>query len=214
MTPAVFLKKQKELLGEVQRQSGAAPTWDDPQLNSFRDDEISLLYSKGLYRMNSTRSLAGWTESVIPTYSTGVIQRYFAMPLTMRRAYKVEFMDPTTDESVWKTFHFDTDEEPGFIRIDGASGYEGYKVRLYGEFEYTTIDLCTAEVADVCKFGSVIRALVGQYVQRQRANRARTSTRTTDVSPGAIAAGIAVIGRQYEKAVADALSIQSVRAYG
>ena len=213
MTPQQFRQKQKELLGELQRQTGAAPTWTDPQLDSWRDDEIGTLYSKGLYKISSTRLLAGWTETTIPTYSTGTVQRYFAVPATMRKVVKVEFIDPTTDEVVGFSSRFDSSESTGFIRLDQAHGFEGYKVRLVGEVEYTTIEELPREVADVCAYGSIIRALTGEYVQRQRSARRRVSSRTTDVSPGAIAAGIGVMMAQYKEKIKNALSIQDVRVF-
>lgn len=213
MTPQTFRNKQKELLGEAQRQTGAAPTWTDPQLDSWRDDEIATLYSKGLYKVSSTRLLAGWTETTIPTYSTGTVQRYFTVPTTMRKVIKVEFIDPTTDEVVGWSNRFDSGESTGFIRLDNAYGNEGYKVRLVGEVEYSTIDDVTREVADVCAYGSIIRALTGEYIQRQRSARRRTATRTTDASPGAIAAGIGVMMAQYKEKIANALSVQDVRVF-
>lgn len=213
MTPATFRTKVKELLGETQRQSGSAPAWTDPQLDSWRDSELSTLYAKGLFKVDSTRTLAGWTETTIPTYTTGVRQRYYSMPAAMRRVLRIEIIDPTDDGVVMETTRFDSHETTGYVRLDIGANYSTNKIRLIGEFEYTTIDECPAEVADVMAFGVVIRALVGEYIQRQRSKRARTSTRITDVAPGAIAAGLAVINFQYKQRLADALSIQDLRVY-
>lgn len=214
MTPSAFRTKQKELLGEVQRQTGAQATWTDPQLDSWRDDELALLYSKGLFRVGSTRTLAGWTETLVPTYTTGTVQRYFPLPATMRRVYKIELIDPNTDEVVKRTFDFDSGEDSGFVRLDLAMGYEGYKIRLFGEIEYTIIDTAPAEIADVAKIGSVIRALVGQYVQSQRANRTRQTNNAVTANPRAITAVLAFMTRLYENAQAHARSIQDTRVYG
>lgn len=213
MTPSQFRTAQKELLGEAGRQTGAAPTWTDQQLDNWRDQELGTLYSKGLYKLSSTRLLSGWTEATIPTYASGVRQRYFSVPTNMRKVLKVEYLDPTTEEVIGTSNHFDSSESTGFVRLDTAHGYEGYKVRLVGEVEYATVDELPREVADVCLYGSIIRALTGEYVQRQRSARRRTSTRTTDVAPGAIAAGIAVMTAQYRDKIKHALSIQDVRVF-
>lgn len=211
MTAAEFRRKQQELLGEIQRQTGAAVTWEPAQLDSWRNDEIGTLYSKGLYKLDSTRLLSGWTEPTVPVYTTGVRQRYFAVPATMRKVIKVEFLDATSDEVVGTSHRFDSGEGSGFVRLDSAPGYEAYKIRLVGEFEYTTVEELPAEVVDVALYGSIIRALTGEYVQRQRSARRRVSSRTTDVSPGAIAAGIALLNSLYKEKIANALSIQDVR---
>lgn len=211
MTPQKFRQKQKELLGEASIQTGGAPTFTDPQLDSWRDDEVGALYAKGLYRVGSTRTIAGWTE---PTISSDT-QRYYALPSGMRNVFRVNFVEPSTDYIYGKAVSWDI-EDPGFIRLDDAPNFSGYKIRLLGEIEYSGVDdgFMKQEVIDVCLFGSVVRALTGEYVKRQKAHRSRTSTRTTDASPSAIAAGIQVMSRKYEEAQADALKIQRTFSLG
>lgn len=205
MTPQKFRTKQKELLGEATLQTGGAPTFTDPQLDSWRDDEVGTLYSKGIYRVGSSRTISGWTE---PTIASETL-RYYALPTGLRNVFRITYVDASTDAVVGNARTWDI-EDAGFVRLDSAGEYNGYKIRMVGEIEYTGVDdaFMKAEVIDVCLFGSVVRALTGEYVKRQKAHRARTSTRTTDVSPGAIAAGIAAMSRLHETAQANALKIQ------
>lgn len=205
MTPQKFRQKQKELLGEGNLQTGGAPTFTDPQLDSWRDDEVNSLYSKGLYRVGSSRTIAGWVE---PTISSDTL-RYYALPTGMRNVFRINYLEVGT-EYVWGSAKSWDIEDAGFVRLDDAPNHSGHKIRMIGEIEYTGVDdpFMKQEVIDVCLFGSVIRALTGEYVKRQKAHRSRTSTRTTDASPGAIAAGIQNVRVLYNDAVGNALKIQ------
>ena len=200
-----FRQKQKELLGEI-TQTGAPPTFTDPQLDSWRNDAVGVLYSKNLYTLASTR---GTSETqVLADAGTGVVPRYFTLPVGWRRVFKVEFVN--SSESDFAAAHSFSDlEVAGSIRIDEAEDWVGYYLRFFGEKEYSGVDdpYMKSEVHDVVLFDSVLRALVGEYFKRLKASRSQGAGRKTDVSPGAIAAGIGLVRTLHHDALARALNL-------
>ena len=206
MNTNLFRQKQKELLGEI-TQTGAPPTFLDPQLDSWRNDAVGVLYSKNLYTLASTR---GTSETEIAAdVGTGVVPRYFTLPTGWRRVFKVEFVTDNEDTIV-KANSFNDLEIVNTIRIDEAENWVGYNIRLFGEREYTGVDdtYMRQEVIDVVLFDSCIRALIGEYFKRLKASRSQGAGRKTDISPGAIAAGIALLRTLNHDALARALNLQ------
>lgn len=206
MNTNLFRQKQKELLGEI-TQTGAPPTFLDPQLDSWRNDAVGVLYSKNLYTLASTR---GTSETeILADVGTGVVTRYYALPALWRRVFKVEFVT-LNEDTIVKAHSFNDLEIADTIRIDQAEDYIGYRLRFFGEREYTGVDdaKMKQEVIDVVLFDSCVRALVGEYFKRLKASRAQGAGRKTDISPGAIAAGIALLRTLNHDALARALNLQ------
>jgi hypothetical protein len=205
MNTNTFRQKQKELLGEI-TQTGAQPTFTDQQLDSWRNDAVGVLYSKNLYTIASTR---GTLETQIVA-SGGVTPRYFALPAGWRRVFNVEFISDTSLD-VWDgtANSFNDLEVPGFIRIDEAQDWVGDYLRFVGEKEYSGVDdpYMKAEVNDVVLFDSIMRALVGEYFKRLKASRSQGAGRKTDISPGAIAAGIGLVRTLHHDALGRALNL-------
>lgn len=215
-TTSAFRNSQKEILGEL-AVPGQAPTYTDTELDNWRNKEIGLLYSRGLYKIASTRGLAGYTEPTIAAdVTTGLVPRYFALPPLWRRVYGVEYVVTSTDEFIGKTIKFNDQEVPGFIRLYDIENYVGYNLRFVGEAEYTdlTDPYLRSEVEDVILYGTVLRALVSQYMVRIRAHRTAGRTRNqTDASAWHVASGIIQIRQLLKEAKANALNIQVQRTF-
>lgn len=210
MQTSLFRQKQKELLGEI-TQTGAPAAYADPQLDSWRNDAVGVLYSKNLYTLASTR---GTSETQILANGSGVMPRYFPLPTLWRRVFKVEFVT-LIEDSIQKANSFNDMEIAGQIRVDEAGDWSGYYMRFFGEREYTGVDdaYMKQEVVDVVLFDSCTRALVGEYFKRLKASRAQGSGRKTDISPGAIAAGIALLRTLSHDALSRALNLQKTNTW-
>lgn len=209
MQTSLFRQKQKELLGEI-TQTGAPPTYADPQLDSWRNDAVGVLYSKNLYTLASTR---GTSETLIAADVNGVVPHYFPLPSLWRRVFKVEFVT-LTEDLIQKANSYNDLEITGQVRVDEAADWIGYYLRFFGEREYTGVDDASMkqEVTDVVLFDSCTRALIGEYFKRLKASRAQGTGRKTDISPGAIAAGIALLRTLHHDALARALNLQKTQS--
>jgi hypothetical protein len=191
----------------------------DPQLDDWRNDEVGQLYSRGLFVRSSTRTLVGWTEPTIATAVDGngntYVPRYYDLPATFRRVLGVEFVHLTTDEVMWTSNDFTELEEPGKLRIDDIDKGIGYKIRLFGEREYTAVDdtAIKPEVIEVVKLGVVVQALLSELSRRTKAARSQVATRTTDASPGAVASAVVVARTLLRDAETKARRVQALSTF-
>lgn len=215
-TTSTFRQKQKELLGELS-QTGSQPSFTDPQLDSWRNDEVGVLYGKGLYKVASTRGLAGYIEpNIVTNVTTGFVPRYYPLPTLWRRVYAVEVIDPTTDQYMRKILRFDDLEVPGNIRIDNLDLDVGtvavpYSLRFRGESEYTGVDdaYMHQEVVDVVLFGSAMRALVSEYMKRIKVKQVtRGNDRQSSLVTWHMSSAIAQLRTLQKDARTSALNIQ------
>lgn len=214
MTPTTFRQKVRDAIADN------APTgiieFTDKTLDGWRDDEVGMLYPHGLHVRTSTRTLAGWTE---PTVATSVdvngneyVTRYYTLPTSFRRVYGVEFVHLTTDEVVWTSSDFTELEEPGMIRIDDIDRGIGYKLRYFGEREYTGVDdaAMKTEVIEVLKYGVILQAFTAELARRTKAARSQVATRTTDASPGAIVSAISAVRALHRDKLEAARRVQAL----
>ena len=207
MNTTTFRGKQRELLGDTQQ---GAFTFEDAALDSWRDDEIGALFSKGLF----TRGTNIGSEPTIS--SADPVAIYYTMPTGFRRITKIQFVSATDEtDIVGMSYGWDDLERPGYVYIPETSGYGGYKIRMFGEKEYSGVDDSSAkqELIDVILLGSVSRALLSEYMKRVEQRRSLT-TRSGDAGPGDLVSGMALVERKYQKAIARALAIQSRTVMG
>lgn len=202
MQTTTFRNKQRDQLGDTVQGS---QSFTDQQLDGWRDDELGLLYARGLF----TKDTNYGTEIVISGTPTPL---YYAMPANFRRIDRVEFVS-TTDltEIEGNSFGFDDLERPGYIRIPEATNYNGYGIRVFGQKEYTSVTdtAIHQEVLDVVLYGSCLRALMGEYAKRIETRRSLSTTRRADTTPSDIVTGLNMMERHLQKAVAKALAVQS-----
>jgi hypothetical protein len=213
-TPTQFRQKVRDAIAD-NAPSGVLE-FTDKVLDGWRDDELGLLYSRGLFVRSSTRTLAGWVEPTVASTTaangSSYVNRYYTLPAAFRRVLSLEAIDLNTDGVVWTFSNWTDLEETGLIRIDDIEPAIGYKLRYFGEREYTAVDdtALKAEVIHVLKLGVVLQAMTSELVRRTKAARSQVATRTTDASPGAIAASIGTVERLHRIAIKDALRIQAL----
>lgn len=217
LTTSAFRNKQKEILGEIS-QTGAQPSFTDPQLDSWRNSEVEVLYGDGIYKVATTRGLVGYVETVITADAiTGYVPRYIALPPLWRRVMAVEIFDQIIDQPVQRVTRFDDLELPGYVRIDELDNYIGVAVgrpniiRLRGEAEYTGVDdpYAHGEVTDMVLFGSCIRALISEYMKRIKVKQvARGNNRESSLVTWHMSSAIAQLRVLKKDARAKALNIQ------
>jgi len=218
MTPQAFRKKVRDAIAD--NATSGVQEFSDSVLDGWRDDEVGLLYARGLFFRATTRTLAGWTEPTIATTAandgTLYVPRYYALPASFKKVLGVEFVDTQTDEPVWNSTDWTDNEEPGYIRIDDIDRGVGYKLRYFGEREFTAVDdtAITAPVLEVLKYGVVVQAFVSELSKRTKAARSQVATRTTDASPGAISAALYTVERVFKGRLADALRVQPYSRLG
>lgn len=199
----VFRSKQRDLLGDTVQ---GTYTFEDRALDGWRDDEVQLLFARGLFRRDTNFGTETTITSVDPVPS------YYAMPSGFRRIIKVQFVSATDDtELSGLSYAFNDLERPGFVFIPEAGSFGGYKLRLFGEKEYTGVDdtIMKQEIIDVCLYGSVNRALNAEYMKRVQSRRSMATSRKADTSPNDLVSGMAMVERKLQKSVGNALAIQA-----
>lgn len=206
-TNTSFLKEQRELLGDLD-----ATGWQDADLNIWRDEEIASLYSNGLFYRATTR---GGTETTVVSVLAGdgitqYVPRYYTTPTGFRRIYGIDYVDPITDEVVAISMDWDDLEEPGKVRVDDAPWHVGYNLRFFGEKEFATVSdaQMKQEILNVVLYGSVLRALVAEFMKRTNSTQSIVSQTNRDTSSGALANGLNVIRALYRDARTKALAVQ------
>ena len=202
MNTATFRAKQRDQLGDTLQ---GAQSFDDAQLNGWRDDEVGVLYARGLFKKDTNYgSEIAITGSPIPLY--------YAMPALFRRINTIEFVSPTDATEIRGVCRdFDDLERPGYIRIGIADQFDGSSIRVFGEKEYSGIDDTgiKQEVIDVVLFGSCVRALLNSSAQRVQNRRSGATTRRSDARPLDNVTEVALMEKKLDKAVALAKAIQA-----
>lgn len=214
LTALAFRQKVRDAIAD--NNTSGIQEFTDKQLDGWTADEVGMLYSRNLFVRSSTRTLAGYTEpTIVAGTGQAEVARYYPLPTGFRRVYAVEFVNTTSGAVAGDTRNFDDLEEPGQVRIDGAADYVGYKLRFFGEREYTGVTDASmnTEVIELVKYGVVLQAMNSELVRRTKAARSQVATRTTDASPGAISAAIAVIERQWHRHLSEALAIQAIKTF-
>lgn len=207
MNVGTFRQKQRDLLGDTVQGS---QTFEDRQLDGWRDDEVGILYGRGLFKKDTNYG----SEILI---SGSPVSIYYTMPTGFRRVSKVEFVS-ATDQNVVEghSYGFDDLERPGYIRVPEAPNYSGFKIRLFGEKEYTGVDDAAVrqEVLDVVLHGSCLRAMTAAMVMRAERRRAMSTTRRADVLPRDLVWAVNTFEKLLQEKVQKALAIQARTVLG
>lgn len=204
VTPLVFRNKARDLIGDTDL---AASEFADTQIDGWRDDELKSLYAKGLFKRGNNIA----TEFPMTTAASGDIEIFYALPANFRRVFSVIALDVGTLSRIKEINRGSWNDllRPGYIAI--YNGDTSWKIRLFGEVEYTAIDDTAMpwEVVDVCLHGVAVRALTSEYFKRLYTSRSQAVLSDQDVTPGQIALGLQAISRVYELRKKDALSVQA-----
>ena len=208
MNVSTFRQKQRDLLGDTTQGS---QTFEDRQLDGWRDDEVGKLYARGLFKKDTNIGTETTIGSVTP------VAIYYTMPTAWRRVHRVEFVDATDATLIeGRSYGYDDLERPGYIRIPEAPNFSGYKIRLFGEVEYTAVDdaAMKQEVHDVLLYGSCLRAMVSAMVMRAERRRALSTSRKADTFPRDLVMTVSKFEQLLQEAVALALAIQARTVLG
>lgn len=218
-TPQAFRTMVRDSLADIN--TSGVMEFSDKQIDSWRDIEVGLLYSRGLFRRTTTRGGVGDDAEVEIVSATGdngatYITRYYTLPTGFRKVLGIEFIDSDTDQPVFQSNDWTDNEEPGHIRIDDVNHGLNKKIRVFGEKEYSSVadTAMRAEVIEVLKRAVCVQAIASELAKRVRFSRSQQGTRNTDATAGQITGAVQTARLLLKDSLTAALSIQARSVLG